>query len=219
MANRPDPSRRSFLDVRFQLALLSALLLSSCLDLSAALEIRPDGSGRMELDYSMPSVLGNLDADGDTRRYLPLPAERQGFETLVADLDGLRLESWERTVLEPTTAGVERFRIRAAVSFDAPASLAAFAAAASGGEVRGGTSDARGFELVLNPGRGPVDGGFLAFLAAAFPEAACSFTVRLPARGTSNRGAFDAAGTTLSWSLPLQEILSARDILEWTVRW
>ena len=201
------------------LALVIAAALSSCMELDATLDIRADGAGLLALDYVLPDFAENLDSGGRARRYLPLPAERAGFEALVAGVPGLRLEAWERSALATGPNGVDRFRIAATLSFDSPAALAAFAAEAGGGGIRGGEAAGRGFDLVLSEGKGSMDGGFLAFLAAAFPEAACSFTVRLPARGASNRGAFDAAGTTLTWSVSLQEILTARDTLDWSVRW
>jgi len=199
--------------------LLAAAALSSCMELDAALEVRADGSGLLSLDYVLPVFSENLDSGARARRYLPLPAERAALEALAAGIPGLRLEAWERSAPDPAPSGVDRFRIAATLSFDSPAALAAFAAEAGGGGIRGGEAAGLGFDLVLSEGKGSMDGGFLAFLAAAFPEAACSFTVRLPSRGTSNRGAFDAAGTTLSWSITLQEILTARDTLDWSVRW
>lgn len=201
------------------LALFVAAALSSCMELDAELEIRADGTGLLALDYVLPDFAENLDTGGRARRYLPLPADRAGLEAIAAGIPGLRLDAWERAALEPGPSGVDRFRISAALSFDSPAAFAAFAASTGGEGMAEAAADGRGFDLVLSEGRSSMDGGFLAFLAAAFPEAACSFTVRLPSRGASNRGAFDAAGTTLSWSLPLQEILTARDTLDWSVRW
>lgn len=182
-------------------------------------EIRPDGSGLLALDYVLPVFAENLDAGERSRRYLPLPADRAGLEALAAGVTGLRLQAWERAALAPGPSGVDRFRIRASLAFDGPATLAAFAAAAGGSDAASAETGGRGFDLALAGGKGSMDGGFLAFLAAAFPDASCSFTVRLPARGTSNRGSFDAAGTTLSWTLPLSEILAAREPLYWSVRW
>jgi hypothetical protein len=81
------------------------------------MDIEDDGSGRLELRYTVSRAVRNVGRAGEDDTILPLPLERQAFEEIVARDDGLSLESYERGEDE------EELTVSATVAFQEPSDL------------------------------------------------------------------------------------------------
>jgi hypothetical protein len=92
--------------------LVILFLVSSCISIDTKLTIEEDGSGKVELNYSvsrMVTNLGKLDEEDD---FLPLPLTEKDFLATAAMIQGLEVESFK---IEENEEGVD---INVLLSFD-----------------------------------------------------------------------------------------------------
>jgi hypothetical protein len=114
----PAPLRREEGMKRvFVLSSIVILVLTSCIGIESSIEVSDDGSGRLELRYTVSRAVRNVGRAGEDDTILPLPIEREAFEEIVARDDGLSLESYERRDDE------EELTVSATVAFQEPSDL------------------------------------------------------------------------------------------------
>jgi hypothetical protein len=132
-------TRRAGLSV---LGMAVVLLLTGCLDLTATLDMKDDGSGRFELEYRLSRELFEMGVFDQESSFVPIPIHREDFENAVARVDGVRLDRYQ---IERSEGEVV---VRSAVRFD---NLDALNAYYSPGEERIRVKEANGTRrLVLD---------------------------------------------------------------------
>lgn len=193
--------------MRHLLALLGALLLSSCFDVREEIWIHRDGSGRIDFSYVVPPHALTL-AGGEEEL-------RKSVEAMTAETEGLRVEKFTIT---PTDRGT---RIDIQASIDSLTSLLdlkdseTMASMPPIGEKLMGT-----FDIRLSPGgidferRIEVGSALglarLAISGAERRERSMSYIIHLPTAATStNADQILDGGHTLIWKRSLGETLGA----------
>ena len=104
---------------KLALVLVTAVLLSSCLDTATHVAIESDGSGTLRLEYVVDRPVfetGVFDTGGP----LPIPIRRSDFENAALGIDGLRLTRHR------VDSGDEFVTVSAVLRFDTTDALVAF---------------------------------------------------------------------------------------------
>ena len=104
--------------IRLIFCLMVILIFSSCLGLSMDIAMKRDGSGRVVLEYIMPSVLQNLGILDGNESWPTIPIGRADFQRAIEGIDGARLVSFSSR-----EKGKDYF-INAVLDFDNPQALA-----------------------------------------------------------------------------------------------
>jgi len=104
------------IDAKKYTFLLPALLvlLNSCIGISADIQMRKDGSGKLTLEYSfsrMAEIIGRLDGN---ERWQILPAGRADLERTVNRISGMKLASFSASE-QPSPAGNDKVIVNKAV--------------------------------------------------------------------------------------------------------
>jgi hypothetical protein len=76
------------------LVLAAAAVLDSCIGLSADINLKPDGSGKITLEYRVSPLLEALGRLDGNERWQTVPAGRADFERTLARLPDMRLVSF-----------------------------------------------------------------------------------------------------------------------------
>jgi hypothetical protein len=201
-----------------QIGVLSVVLLSSCIGLSADIAIRRDGSGTITLEYRISPVLeslGKLDGNEDAP---PLPVGRADFERTAARIEGLRLRSYSAGEKDGEKT------VKAALDFSNLAALTIFLDALGQG-ARLSREQGRRLSLTLGGGLEGQDREFLDLVRELSGDAALDLHFTLPAEGTLTlrdregrllppTGSAVTEGRKLRFSSPLGDLLAAQVSLE-----
>jgi len=89
--------------INYLLLCLSAVVLNSCLGVSADITIKADGSGTISLEYRVSQALesmGKLDGNGPA-----IPVGRADFERSVSRIPGLRLSKYSSKDIRSASGG------------------------------------------------------------------------------------------------------------------
>jgi len=70
------------------------LIFSSCLGLSMDINMRSNGSGRIVMEYSVPSAMENIGRLDGNQNWPIIPVGRADWERTISNLDGIRLVSF-----------------------------------------------------------------------------------------------------------------------------
>lgn len=195
------------------LATAVGLLLSSCIGIESSMQVAEDGTGRLELRYSVSRAVRNVGRAGEDDTILPLPIERDAFEEIVARNDGLSLESYERSDDE------EELTVSATVAFQEPQDLNTL----FGDEtVRYSRQDGTTvLELRIYDGaQEPPDPESLDLLRTFFSDYELRFRVTAPApieQISTGTIAEDSRSADVSYLV--HEVLPEQQPVVWEVRW
>jgi hypothetical protein len=157
------------------LGIAVVFLLTGCLDLTATLDMKDDGSGRFELEYRLDRDLFEMGVFDQESSFVPIPIHREDFEKAVARVDGVRLDRYR---IERSESEVV---VRSAVRFD---SLDALNAYYNPGEERIRLNEANGTRtlvLDLHPDKaGDLDPETRAFAESYLSEHYLTVRLRAP---------------------------------------
>jgi hypothetical protein len=84
---------------------LSALVLNSCLGVSADIAINADGSGKIALEYRVSQELESLGRLDGNESMPAVPVGRQDFERTVARIPGLKLSGYSSRDVRKASGG------------------------------------------------------------------------------------------------------------------
>jgi hypothetical protein len=200
---------------RVKIGMLSAVLLSSCIGLSADIAIRRDGSGTVAMEYRISPVLESLGKLDGNEGAPPLPVGRADFERTAARIEGLRLRSFSTGEKDGEKT------VKAALDFSDLNALAAFLDALGQG-ARFSQEQGRRLSLTLGGGLENRDRELLDLIREISRGYSLDLTITLPSGGTltlldRNGRAIAAppAGTAVlegrkfRFSAPLGDLLTA----------
>lgn len=71
-----------------------ALILNSCLGFNMDIHLKRDGSGRIAMEYQIPSMLENLGQLDGNQNMPPIPLNRADFENTVSHIKGVKIISF-----------------------------------------------------------------------------------------------------------------------------
>jgi hypothetical protein len=91
---------------------ISVFLLAGCLSVKSAITLTENGSGKLRLTYTVSKMMANVGKSDEDSRFIPLPVNREDFESKVNAVKGLSLTSYKQG--EDT----ENIIVEAEVAFD-----------------------------------------------------------------------------------------------------
>jgi len=100
-------------------------LLTSCLGATMDITIRPNGSGRIVLEYRVSQMLESMGRLDGNERWPAIPVGRADFERSLARIPGMRLSSFSARNV-PNDAGGSDLVTRAVLDFSNMSALLAF---------------------------------------------------------------------------------------------
>jgi len=109
----------------FFLPCLAVFLLTSCLGASMDITIRPNGSGRIVLEYRVSQMLESIGRLDGNERWHAIPVGRADLERSIARIPGLRLSSFSSRDV-PNGMGGRDLVTNAVLDFSDTSALLAF---------------------------------------------------------------------------------------------
>jgi hypothetical protein len=205
---------------------VAAVVLNSCLGVSADITIRADGSGRIALEYRVSQELESLGRlDGNEGRPA-VPVGKIDFERTVARIPGLRLSGYSSKNVRNASGGGDLVT-KATLDFKDSGALLAFLD--STGSHAALVRDGEGSLLrltVLEPSKGVSDSGLLSLLRESSEGYDFSISFNLP--GNARVGMIPASvpaaklvsnGKKVSFSISMGELLNLKEGLALEIRW
>jgi hypothetical protein len=211
---------------RMLLLCLLALVLNSCLGVSADIAINADGSGKIALEYRVSQELESLGRlDGNESRPA-VPVGRIDFERTVARIPGLKLSAYSsREVRNP--AGGSDLVTKATLDFKDTSALLAFLDSTGSRAVL--VQDGAGSLLrltVLEPSGPVTDTDLLSLLRQISQGYEFNISFSLPGNAELRMipASVPAAkpvsnGKKVSFSISMGELLSLKEGLGLEIRW
>lgn len=204
----PSPFRRMLIIIPF-----FAMLLTSCIGIDAAVELRSDGSGSISLEYRISRMVESMGKLDGNEAWLPLPVGRPDFERTVARVSGLALTSFSSKETENdvvVSAGLTFTNPTALVTFlDATGRSASFEADGASGKLT----------MRLAEGGGPLDPDLERLVYTVFKGYSIKLKVRTPAVPSSSLGTVVEASRTVSYESPVADLLASKTPISWEIAW
>jgi len=208
------------------LLFLSAVVLNSCLGVSADITIKADGSGRIALEYRVSQELESLGRLDGNEGKPAVPVGRTDFERTVVRIPGLKLSGYSSRDVRNASGGND---LVTKVTLDFKDSSALLAFLDSAGSHAALVQDGAGSILrltVLEPSGSATDPDLLSLLRQISEGYEFSISFSLPrnagvkmipasvpaARLVSN-------GKKVSFSIGTGELLSMKEGLMLEIRW
>ncbi|MCL1818978.1 MAG: hypothetical protein FWG35_08595 [Spirochaetaceae bacterium] len=197
----------------FFFAGLSFVFLS-CLSIESKMTLAADGSGTLELEYTVSSFAQDWDSRDSGSSPLPLPVNEADFRRGVNSTAGLSLVSYSRRAAADSTVitAVVGFRSLEALNSFVSRRDAHFTVRQEGGRTV--------FEQILTQGtRGELGGQTKGFVEAFFGPYSLKFALTAPAAVSRSTPAGSVSGRTASVSFPLPAVVGSREPVIWRVEW
>ncbi len=196
-------------------AVVTALLLSSCIGIESEIRIRQDGSGVLRLSYTVSQYIKNIDA-GRSDKQLPLPVNEEDFRRSAESIEGLRLNNLEEREDE------DNIYIQAELEFDNVEAVNALGRDGQIGitlETQGGTTTFR--QLIYEGQQGEaITEESLEMIETFFEGYELVYSVTVPAEVRDHTlGELGSDGRTVTYTITVPEILKAPEPLVLEVVW
>jgi len=204
----------------------AAVVLNSCLGVSADITIKADGSGKIALEYRVSQALESLGRLDGNEKMPAIPAGRTDFERTVSRIPGLKLSHYSSKDVRNASGGSDLVT-SAALDFTDTGALLAFLDSTGSRAVM--VQEGQGTLLRLNlldPSGGVSNPDLLSLLKEISNgyEFTISFNLPKNAGITTLPASVPAArivssGTKASFSVSIGDLLSLKDGLAMEVRW
>jgi hypothetical protein len=213
---------------RIALFMLPFFLFASCIGVKADISVRPDGSGKMAIEYrvsQMAEALGRLDGN---QRWQTVPVGRADFERSMARLPALRLSSFSSTSDGKDTIN------RAELEFKKLEDLPIFLDPPGRGELASFSRDGKNrLSLTLSEGAGEADADLLSLVRKVSDGYAVSISMSVPKNaelaltGGAKEGLTEnpssvrmvSSGKKVSFAVDTGELLSLKEGLGLELCW
>lgn len=200
------------------LMLVLGLTLSSCVDSDTRISLGKNGTGRIELAYTIDAAfmkVGELEAN---RADPPIPLSRSDMERGIAGIPGLKLQSWARSDSKTETS------IKATVSFQNLAALAAFLDPRGERVAVSGDGNSGTLTMTLLRGAISTDKDVVALLAEAGRGKTFKLSVQSSAGVKKSEmsaaiGKIETKGDRTAFSVGLDTLATVSEPVVWTVGW
>ncbi|MFQ3619734.1 MAG: hypothetical protein SNJ78_02205 [Spirochaetales bacterium] len=193
----------------------STFFLSSCLDIETRIQFASEESGRLQLEYTLSSILIQMRTTSAPDLLVPLPISREDFQKSVLAVPGLNLRSYDRKDFP------EKSTILASLDFSTVSDLNAFFGGDKPVFTKGIERGERYLEVLIAPGSpNGLDPKTKEFLNAFFPTYSLRFHLTFPTpvkRTSLNKAQIE--GNTTRLEIPLLEALDSLDPYKWRIFW
>jgi len=205
---------------------LGAVVLNSCLGVSAGITIKADGSGTIALEYCVSQELESLGRLDGNERMPAVPVGKTDFERSVARIPGLKLSKYSSKDIR-NTSGSRDLVTNVTLDFKDSSVLLAFLDSA--GSHAALVQDGAGKLLrltVLEPSRGLTDPDLLSLLREISEGYNFSVSFSLPGNASVEMFPSSVPAAKLvsnrkkvSFSISIGELLSLKEGLALEIRW
>jgi hypothetical protein len=205
---------------------LGAVVLNSCLGISADITIKADGSGKLALEYRVSQALESLGRlDGNESRPA-VPVGKADFERSLARIPGLRLSKYSSKDVRGASGGSDLVT-KVTIDFKDSGALLAFldSTGSHTSLVQEGTGSLLRLNL-LDPSEGIVNPDLLSFLREISGGYDFSVSFTLPRNAsiktlpeTVSAAKLVSNGKKVSFSIGMGELLSLKDGVGLEIRW
>lgn len=195
--------------------LIFSLALLSCIDIDSRITLQENGSGKLELIYTVSSTAMRFGASDPASGVLPIPVDEADFRRSVLAVQGLSLESYSRSEQGENTV------ITAVMGFTGLEALNRFV----GGEEQTFTlnrsENRTTFEQLISPGSGEeTDERYRQFLSSFLSPYKLKFTLSTPRPVTrSVPEGVSVSDREAEVTFPLIEVVESPDPVKWIVEW
>jgi hypothetical protein len=198
------------------LVLVALVALAGCIDVDSHVELRRDGSGRLDVIYEIDEEFYELGVFDESDAALPVPLSEADFRETVEQIDGLRLRRYRSRSEDGVITVTVRLDFESIAALDSWYSGGISSGSAVEVSTQGGESTWR---QLLYPGDG-VDGELGEALAASLDGYTVRYALTPPDRvASSTPGAIVNGGRTAEVVVPLSEMVGASEALYWEVSW
>jgi hypothetical protein len=194
--------------------LVLLLLFGGCVDLTTRIEINRDGSGRVELGYSVARAVANLGTVEEDNRFYTIPVSEDDFEAAAERVEGLSLVSFR------SDEDLDTLSIEATLDFDSVTALSALFNSSGPGSVEMVESDGTVlFRYVIYGGAGEeIDPESRELIETFFSDNSIELSLEAPGQIEAvNIG--DFSGDEARATLAMTDILFSQDQIVWEVSW
>jgi hypothetical protein len=205
---------------------LSAVVLNSCLGVSADITIKADGSGKIALEYRVSQELESLGRLDGNESKPAVPVGRTDFERTVARIPGLRLSGYSSKDVR-NSAGGNDLVTKVTLDFKDTSALLAFLDDA--GSRAALVQDGAGSLLrltVLEPSGSVTDPDLLSLLREISEGYEFSISFSLPRNASVGMipvsvpaAKLVSNGKNVSFSVSIGELISLKEGLVLEIRW
>jgi hypothetical protein len=203
---------------------IAALVLNSCLGVSADITIKADGSGKIDLEYRVSQALESLGRLDGNEGMPAIPVGKVDFERSAARIPGLKLSEYSAKDIRNASGGSDLVT-KAALDFKDTGALLAFLDSAGSGAsmVQTGTGSLLRLNL-LEPST-VTDPDLLALLQKISQGYDFNLSFNLPKNaGIQTIPSLPSAklvsnGKKVSFSIGMGELLALKDGLVLEIRW
>ena len=190
------------------------LLLCSCIDILAEVNLNADGSGEAKLSYKVSRLVINLGSLDEDNKFFAVPVSRRDFEDTVRRHEGLDLKSYS------TEEDTEDVYVDAEISFTSINALS-FLFNSNDPDAISLTSEngqTTYRQTIFEGGEEEIDEDSMKMIESFFSDYMLSFVLKTPRSVTTvNRGTFTGRSANVSLSIP--EVVVMTEPVTWEVSW
>lgn len=210
------------------MVLIALLFFASCMGAESKIKINNDGSGNIFFTYRISQMLLNMGesmgeseegSEEDTKSEVPLPITKEDFEKNVEGIDGLELIEVTQTETE------QDIIITAQLKFDNVEALSQSEAFSEWPvtfkkEGNGYVYSQLLSEGTANDGDSPIDEESISMVESMFAGYEFSFSIEAPTViKDHNIGELSADKKTVSYTIPIADMMRIKERLELVVSW
>ena len=191
-----------------------SFIFLSCLSIDSKMTLAANGSGSLELVYTVSSFARDWDASGSGNSPLPLPVNEGDFRRSVNMIQGISLTSYSRREENDSTV------IRAVLGFTSVEALNRFVAGPQSVFALRQEGTRTIFEQTITEGtKSSLGEDYLEFVRTFFSPYVLSFTLTAPRAVTRAIPSQNVLGQTASVSFPLAHVMESSQPVIWQVEW
>jgi len=208
------------------LVCLAAVVLNSCLGVSADITIKADGSGMLALEYRVSQTLESMGRLDGNERLPAVPVGKADFERTVSRIPGLKLSKYSSKDLRNASGGSD---LVTSVVLDFKDTNALLAFLDSTGSRAALVQEGQGALLrlyLLDPSEGIVNPDLLSFLMEISGAYDFNISFTLPRNAsvktlpeTVPAAKLVSNGKKVSFSIGMGELLNLKDGAGLEIRW
>jgi len=205
---------------------LAAVVLNSCLGVSADITIKADGSGSIALTYRVSQALESIGRLDGNEKTPVIPAGRTDFERTVSRIPGLKLSSYSSKDVRGASGGSDLVT-SAALDFKDTGALLAFLDSSGSRAVM--VQEGQGSMLRLNlldPSDGISNPDLLSLLQEVSGAYELVITLNLPKNASLTTipasipsAKLISSGKKVSFTIGMGELLGMKEGLTLEIRW
>lgn len=211
---------------RISIATIGVLFLSSCIGIKSDVRINKDGSGTINLEYTisrMVETMGKLDGNADQ---LPLPVSRADWDRTTARIPGLTVTSFSSNRNEQTVG------VKAELAFASTDALMGFLDSTGRSATLSKDNGSNVLVLRLSEGGGPLDQDLEKLVKTVFKGYTIDMSFTLPTVPTlafvngslqplpsSPAGKGSVTQDTAVFDAPVADILNLQEPLILKISW